>query len=209
VYYGVDAAVFAPIAAERRQQARAALGIAPGRRAALFIGALSDRRKGFDALFEAWQLLSRDHAWNVDLLVAGAGAERDAWARRAAAAPHGRIRFLGFRDDVADVMAAADVLVHPARYEAYGLGVHEAICRGVPAIVTASSGVAERYPAWARDLLIAAPVEGAAVAAALRRWHGDADGWSRRFEPFAASLRTRSWDAMAAEIAALVETACA
>ena len=209
VYYGVDAAIFAPVPAAKRQQARAALGIAANRRAALFIGALGDRRKGFDALFEAWQILSRD-AWDVDLLVAGAGAEREAWARRAAETlPAGRIRFLGFRDDVADVIAAADVVVHPARYEAYGLGVHEAICRGVPAIVTATSGVAERYPAWARDLLIAAPVDGAAVAAALRRWHADGDGWSRRIEPFAASLRMRSWEAMAAEIAALVETACA
>ena len=38
-------------------------------------------------------------------------------------------------------------MVHPARYEAYGLGVHEAICRGLPAIVSAGAGIAELYPA--------------------------------------------------------------
>jgi len=115
------------------------------------------------------------------------------------------VRFLGFRGDVAHVIAAADVLVHPARYEAYGLGVHEAICRGVPAIVTAAAGVAERYTGSTRDLLIDGPIEAAAVGDALRRWRADADSWGARFEPLAASLRTRSWDTMAAEIATLVE----
>ena len=206
VYYGVDSGVFGAVTAGQRRAARTELKIAADRRAALFIGALGDRRKGFDALFDAWRMLTADPRWDVDLLVAGTGAERDTWERRAVAAGlAGRVRFLGFRGDVATVIAAADVLVHPARYEAYGLGVHEAICRGVPAIVTAAAGVAERYTGATRDLLIGGPVEAAAVADALRRWRLDADSWANRFEPLAASLRTRSWDAMAAEIATLVE----
>jgi glycosyltransferase involved in cell wall biosynthesis len=210
VYYGVDPALFGPTTAEQRTGARAALGVAPQRRVALFIGALGDRRKGFDALFEAWRMVSADPSWDVDLLVAGTGAERAAWERRTAGAfAHGRIRFLGFRADVADVIAAVDVLVHPARYEAYGLGVHEAICRGVPAIVTGSAGIAERYPASLRDLLIEGEVDGSSVAEALWRWRSAADAWAVRSEPFAASLRSRSWDAMASEIAALVEGAAA
>ena len=52
-----------------------------------------------------------------------------------------------FDRDMPAVLAAADVLVHPARYEAYGLAVHEALCRGIPAIVSREAGVAERYPA--------------------------------------------------------------
>ena len=48
--------------------------------------------------------------------------------------------------DVPEILAALDGLVHPARYEAYGLSVHEALCRGVPSIVSASAGIAERYP---------------------------------------------------------------
>lgn len=209
-YYGVDTAVFGPATAAQRRAARAAFGIAPDRRAALFVGALGDRRKGFDALFEAWRIAAADPSWDVDLLVAGTGAERAAWERRAADAfGPGRMRFLGFRADVADVIAAADVLVHPARYEAYGLGVHEAICRGVPAIVTRSAGIAERYPAALRDLLIDDVIDAATVAEALWRWRSAADAWSVRTETFAASLRSRSWDAMAGEIAAMVEEAAA
>jgi glycosyltransferase involved in cell wall biosynthesis len=210
VYYGVDATVFGVPTAEQRRTARATFGVAAGRRAALFIGALSDRRKGFDALFEAWQMHSADPAWDVDLLVAGTGAERVAWERRAADASLGsRVRFLGFRSDVEEAIAAADVLVHPARYEAYGLGVHEAICRGVPAIVSRSAGIAERYPPMMHDLLIDGEIDASAVAEALRRWRSGADGWANRCEAFAASLRARSWDAMSAEIAALVEGAAA
>jgi glycosyltransferase involved in cell wall biosynthesis len=210
VYYGVDGTLFGARTADQREAARAALGLSPDRRAALFIGALGDRRKGFDALFDAWRLVAAEPSWDVDLLVAGTGAERAAWERRAAQAfPRERVRFLGFRGDVADVIAAADVLVHPARYEAYGLGVHEAICRGVPAIVTRTAGIAERYPDALRDLLIEGEVEATPVAEALWRWRSAADAWAARNEAFAASLRSRSWDAMAAEIAALVEGAAA
>ena len=205
VYYGVDAGIFGAVTAEERRAARTALKIPSHRRAALFIGALGDRRKGFDALFDAWRALAADAAWDTDLLVAGTGAERAVWEQRAAAAGLAGVHFLGFRGDVARVIAAADVLVHPARYEAYGLGVHEAICRGVPAIVTAGAGVAERYTGATRGLLIEGSVDAAAVTAALRRWRADADAWPGRFELLTASLRTRSWNAMAAEIAALVE----
>jgi glycosyltransferase involved in cell wall biosynthesis len=210
VYYGVDATVFSVPSGDERRTARGAFGIAPDRRTALFIGALGDRRKGFDALFDAWQTLSSDAAWDVDLLVAGTGAERAAWERRAAAATvRARVRFLGFRGDIEAAIAAADVLVHPARYEAYGLGVHEAICRGIPAIVSGCAGIAERYPPAMRDLLIEGAIDAATIAEALWRWRSEADAWASRCEAFAASLRARSWDTMSAEIAALVEGAAA
>src|SRR4029450_246738 len=95
----------------------------------------------------------------------GAGGEQEAWAARAKAAGLTGLRMLGFRTDIASLLAAADVLVHPARYEAYGLGVHEAICRGVPAIVCAAAGVAERFPADLSPLLLPAGAGAGEVAA--------------------------------------------
>jgi glycosyltransferase involved in cell wall biosynthesis len=207
-YYGVDQASFAPIDPPQRAAARAALGIREGRKIALFIGALGDRRKGFDVLFDAWRQLSADPAWDVDLIAAGTGAERSTWERRAAeSALADSMRFVGFRSDIASVIAAADVLVHPVRYEAYGLGVHEAICRGLPAIVTASAGIAERYPPDLRGLLLSDPPVAHKVADVLQVWREGAGSWPARFEPFAGLLRSRSWDDMAAEIASLVEAA--
>src|SRR5262249_4170873 len=117
------------------------------------------------------------------------------------------VRVLGFRTDVASLLAAADVLVHPSRYEAYGLGVHEAICRGVPAIVSATAGVAERFPADLAPLLLPAGAGAADVAAALVRWQRDAAGWRARIAHVSASFRSRTWEHMAADVAAAVEAA--
>jgi glycosyltransferase involved in cell wall biosynthesis len=207
VYYGVDAQAFAPPTPDERAQARQALGLAGDRPAAVFIGALGDRRKGFDVLFEAWRSLTRDAAWDVDLLIAGTGGERDAWiARTRDAGLESRVRFLGFRPDVANVLAACDLLVHPARYEAYGLGVHEAICRGLPAIVTAGCGIAERYPAELADLIVPDPPAVHPLVAALRGWRRDTDRWRSAVGRFASDFRSRTWDDMSADIVAQVES---
>lgn len=208
IYYGSDATAFAPVTAGERTAARAKLAVPEGRHAAVFIGALADRRKGFDVLFEAWRTLARDPAWDVDLLVVGEGTEAPAWSARAADAGLARtVRFLGFRTDVAGVLAAADVLVHPARYEAYGLGVHEALCRGIPAIVTSIAGVTEHFPPTLSSLILSGPPDAGALATTLRAWRAAAGSWRARVAPTGDALRHRSWDDMSAEIAAAVEAA--
>jgi glycosyltransferase involved in cell wall biosynthesis len=206
VYYGIDAAQFDQVDDEARASARGRLGLPGDRPLAIFIGALGDRRKGFDLLFDAWTALSRDASWDVDLVVAGAGAEVAAWERRAAEqGMASRVRFLGFRADVPAVIAAADVIVHPSRYEAYGLGVHEAICRGLPAIVSANAGVAERLPASMTPLTLPLPLTAAVLADRLRAWRADMARWRACAGEAGAALRRRSWDDMSAELAAVVE----
>ena len=111
------------------------------------MGALGDVRKGFDTLFEAWRRLVGDPGWDARLVVVGTGTSLPSWRARAVdEGLGGSIAFLGFRDDVPDVLAACDLLVSPTRYEAYGLNVQEALCTGLPAIVSAGAGIAERYP---------------------------------------------------------------
>jgi glycosyltransferase involved in cell wall biosynthesis len=206
VYYGSDAAAFGSVTASERRDARAALAIPADRPVALFIGALGDRRKGFDVLFDAWRSLAADAAWDADLIVAGAGSEVKAWQARAERAGiAARIRFLGFRKDIATVLAAADVLVHPARYEAYGLGVHEAVCRGIPAIVTDVAGVTERLSSSFGELIVSSPPTADAIARALRAWRADVAGWRDRAATAGAILRGRTWDDMSADIVAAVE----
>jgi glycosyltransferase involved in cell wall biosynthesis len=208
VYYGSDPRVFAAVTPDERRAARAAVGMADGRLAAVFVGALGDRRKGFDVLFGAWQVLARDPGWDVDLLVAGSGAEVPLWAARAREAGIERsIRLLGFREDVQTVMASADLLVHPARYEAYGLGVHEALCRGIPAMVTSIAGVTERYPPSLGSLILPNPPDAGGLVSALRAWRAHAAEWRARTEQAAPALRARSWDDMSAEIESVVTTA--
>jgi glycosyltransferase involved in cell wall biosynthesis len=203
IYYGIDSVKFGRVDAAERDAARRMLGLPPARLLALFVGALGDRRKGFDTVFDAWHTLCRRSEWDVDLVVAGSGAELEAWkARSARALPEGRIRFLGFTHDMPAVFAAGDLLIHPARYEPYGLAVHEALCRGLPALVSATAGVAERYPADLGQLLLQDPASAAELVARLSAWRAD-DGVADRVAEFAARLRARTWEHMAREIVEL------
>lgn len=89
----------------------------------------------------------------------------------------------------------------------YGLSVHEAICRGLPALVTASAGVAERYPAALADLLIENPDDARELVDGLWRWRANADRYRTLVAPLAAAFRARSWEAMARDLVAHVECA--
>lgn len=205
VYYGIDAARFGPQG--ESSTAKISLGRDPSTPIVLFVGALGDRRKGFDTLYAAWHALCRMSEWDAHLLVAGAGAELGRW--RAVAdrdGISGRITFLGYHSDIPALMAAADVLVHPARYEAYGLAVHEALCSGVPTIVSASAGVAERLPSELAPLLLEDVESAADLSARLRQWRTASDDFRRRTQTFAACLRTRTWDDMSREIVGICES---
>jgi glycosyltransferase involved in cell wall biosynthesis len=204
VYYGIDAAAFGPVSPEERARARQALGLRGGP-AIAFVGALGDRRKGLDTLFEAMELLASDPRWDAELVVVGTGSELESWRERVQVARlEGRVHLLGFRRDVPFVLSACDLLVAPTRYEAFGLGVAEALARGLPAIVSARAGVAELYPRDLSELLLTDVESPEALAGRLRWWRFDAPNLGERMTPLVERVRRRSWDDMAAEIAALL-----
>lgn len=204
VYLGGDVR---PASAGERVRARRWLGVDENRAVVIFAGALGhDRNKGFDTLWRAWRELSAGGGWDALLLVAGGGRGLDAWrARVEGAGLAGGVRFLDFTERLAEVLAAGDLLVSPARYEAYGLNVHEAVCRGVPALVSRGAGVAERYPASLSEMLLPDPEDAADLAARLRTWRGSVEGWREAFAPLAARLSRRGWGDVAAEFVALAE----
>jgi glycosyltransferase involved in cell wall biosynthesis len=205
VFYGVDAEQFTPPTDADRLAARRRLGWAPTGTTLAFIGALGDRRKGFDTLFDAWRQLAGRRGWEARLAVMGVGAELEAWKSRAQAAGLGSIEFMGYRSDVPQVLRGCDALVAPTRYEAYGLGVHEALCCGMPALVSARAGVAEQYSPELRDLLIADPDDAAALAGQLWKWHERRMNYRTAALRLSESLRRRTWDQMAREIVEAAE----
>ena len=175
------------------------LGLAPDRPLVAFIGALGhDRRKGFDILFDAW-CQCRDHGgWDASLVVAGTGSELAFWKRRVLETGQGNdICFLGFTKAIPTVLAAADALVSPARFELYGQGVHEAVCCGLTVFVTCCAGISERFPVDYDDMLLDDPPDAAQLCRRLRDWHKDIDGYRRKMLPFAvriaAGARGRTW----------------
>jgi len=206
VYYGGDPVRFSRVTPDDRAAARLRFGWPSERPLVAFVGALGDRRKAFDTVFAAWADLCSDRQWDADLVVVGSGAEQPAWVRKAREAGCAdRFRFVGFRCDVPELLAAVDALVHPARYEAYGLSVREALSRGIPAIVSRSAGVAEEYPASLDDLLLSNPDDAGELAERLRRWRRNRAALSAAVAPVGEALRARTWDHMGAEIIAAVE----
>ncbi|XXF81518.1 glycosyltransferase family 4 protein [Myxococcaceae bacterium GXIMD 01537] len=206
VYYGSDPERFRPSTEAERAEARAKLGWPEGRRTALFIGALGDQRKGFDTVFKAWERLCARPGWDVDLVAVGAGEQRAVFEQRAREEGlEERIHLLGFRKDVPDLLRASDLLVAPTRYEAYGLGVHEALCMGLPALVSRSAGVAERYPEDLRELLLPDPDDVEDLVRRVEAWSADHVELRRRVTALSANLRAWTWDDMARRIAELSE----
>jgi glycosyltransferase involved in cell wall biosynthesis len=202
VYYGVDATRFSPIPPGAAAFARARLGW-PDRPTVAFIGALGDRRKGFDTLFEAWCELCKSSSWDADLVAIGTGAELGRFRERALSRGLAqRVRLLGFRDDVDQLLGACDALVAPTRYEAFGLGVAEALARGLPALVSRAAGVAELYPAELSTCLLDDPESASELVARLRQWRANLDDLRDAVRPLSERVRGRSWDDMAREVAA-------
>ena len=207
VYPGNDERYASP-SPESRAAARASFGVSDGQPLVAFVGALGyDPRKGFATLWKAWQRLCRRKDWTAVLVAAGGGRAVPRWQRNISEAGLAdRVRMIGFTDDIATLLAAADLLVSPVFYEPYGLNVQEAICSGVPAIISASAGVAERYPAGLSEMLLANPADDEALEARMLEWSSRIAAIKEGFRTFAKTLRAHTEQAMARAILDAVET---
>jgi len=164
-----------------------------------FIGAIGyDNNKGLDTLLRAWHALCRRSEWDADLIIAGDGRALPQ-ARRAVAQSEfrDRVRFLGYTNRVPELLAAADLLVSPVRYESFGLNVQEALCRGVPSIVSKGAGVAEIYPLNLRDLLLPDPENVDDLVNRVFAWRARLEYWREQVTTFSSDLRKYSWRDMA------------
>jgi glycosyltransferase involved in cell wall biosynthesis len=206
VYLGIDPAVYAPSSDAIRTEARRYFGLPDKKPLVGFIGALGyDRNKGFDVAFAAWHVLCQQSSWDADLVVAGGGQEVGFWRHEASKADLAeRIHFLGFTAQIPKLLASIDTLVSPTNYESYGMNVHEALCFGLPAFVTRTAGIAERYPNDLADLLICEPPGPRQLVDALWKWRKDIRGYKDRVLPFCTQLRQRTWEHMAQDIVALM-----
>ena len=108
------------------------------------------------------------------LVLVGDGPERAPLQALAAALGLGeRVRFDGFRDDVAAVLAEADVFLLSSHYEGISIALLEAMRAGLPAVATQVGGVGETVVAGHTGVLVADDDTGA-FAEAMLRLAGDA-----------------------------------
>jgi glycosyltransferase involved in cell wall biosynthesis len=95
--------------------------------------------------------------------IAGEGAEQAA-LKALIKAERLPVKLLGYREDVAELLAAADVVVIPSRWEARSLVAQEALRAGVPLVATAVGGLPELVGDAA---VLVPPGDATALAAAV------------------------------------------
>ncbi|MFE7885629.1 glycosyltransferase family 4 protein [Streptomyces sp. NPDC057411] len=165
-------------------KARAELG-AVDRPLLMAVGALEPGR-GYGMLLDAARVW-RDLDPQPLLVIAGEGPERAALQRRIQA-ERLAVRLIGRREDVAELLAAADVAVLPSRWEARSLLAQEALRLGVPLVATAVGGVPELV-GDAAELVAYGDAEG--LAGAVRGLLDDVD---RRMDLAAAGrVQAGTW----------------
>ncbi|HLH09854.1 MAG TPA: glycosyltransferase family 4 protein [Terriglobales bacterium] len=200
IYLGCSPELRPPVP-EERLAARRWLQIAEDEQVVAFVGALGwDDRKGLSTLWRAMNELWQQQQFKTVLVIAGGGAKLRWWRQQIQSSKFRKqVRILGFTDRVNDILAAADLLASPCRYEPYGLNVQEAICRGVPSVVSACAGIAELYPAELSPLLLRDPNDAIALANSLSQCLTEMNLWKEGTRSFANSLQKRTWAEMSRE----------
>jgi UDP-glucose:(heptosyl)LPS alpha-1,3-glucosyltransferase len=149
-----------------RKWLREEMAVGPNGSVWLAVGS-QPRVKGIDRTLEALEAFS-----DARLAVAGIGQSSTAGRRLLrAAATYGvkaRVRLLGVREDIPELMAAADLLVHPARTETTGTVILEAIVNGLPVVASAVCGYAEHVTRANAGLVLPEPYTQAGFIAKLR-----------------------------------------
>jgi glycosyltransferase involved in cell wall biosynthesis len=119
--------------ANARTEVRAALGMGDSDFVLLGVGRLAEQ-KGFRYLLEALAGL-RDPT--IHLFVAGTGPLEEGLRRRTVELGiSDHARFLGFRDDIGDLLAACDLVVLPSLYEGLSIALLEAMAAARPVLTT-------------------------------------------------------------------------
>lgn len=111
---------------------------------AIIVGCVANVRriKGVRYLLEATHFM--DPALPVHLLLIGTGMNSPGNMRLIESGPfRENIHILGFRKDVYELVAACDIYIQPSLSESLSRSVMEAMCLGVPCVVTDIGGLIE------------------------------------------------------------------
>jgi glycosyltransferase involved in cell wall biosynthesis len=122
-----------------------------------------DEQKGHSYLLEAAAQVPE-----AQFVLAGDGPLRASLEAQARAlGVEERVKFLGYRSDIANLLADCDVFVLPSLYEGLPLSILEAMSAGKPVIATHIGGTDEVVIAGETGLLVP-PADSVALATAIR-----------------------------------------
>lgn len=174
-----------PLRTGVRARLRSELALAPGELLIVSVGNLY-AVKGHAVLIDALARLRERGGWRV--AIAGRGEEEPRLRAQAAALGIGdRVHLLGFRDDVADILAAGDVFTMPSLSEGLPLALVEGMSFGLPVVVTRVGGVPEVVTDGVEGLIVP-PSDACSLATALEALLQD----PARRQQMGAAARTRA-----------------
>ena len=166
---GRDPATFRPDPAARARL-RAALGVPEDRVVVVAVSRLV-RHKGYPELAAAFRDVPDAELWVVgNRLESDRGGDMEKLLREAGLGD--RLRMLGYRTDVAAILAAADIFVLPSHFEGLPMSVIEAMLTGLPVVATDIRGPREQVVSNVTGLIVP-PREAPPLAEALRRLTAD------------------------------------
>lgn len=165
---GRDLARLGRASIDRRNAVRAMLGVPADAEVVLSVGR-QEPQKDQALLLRAVATLTSTRP-RLTVLHVGRAGKATAELERLAATTElaGRVRFLGHRDDVGDLLAASDVFAFPSVYEGLGGSVLEAMALGAPVVVSDAPALVDVVEGGRGGLVV--PVgDAAALAAAVER----------------------------------------
>jgi UDP-glucose:(heptosyl)LPS alpha-1,3-glucosyltransferase len=174
-----------------RAEIRTRLGIEEGTFCALWVG---DLRKGAKTAIEA---VAQNPGQQLLAVSRTKPDEFRQSSQRLGAAE--RIVFVPATNEIAKFYAAADVLLFPTTYDAFGMVVLEAMAMGTPVIVSRNAGAAELIEPGRDGLLLDDAFDPGQAARRLRELEQDASARARLAESGLAQARKFDWDRVAAE----------
>lgn len=149
VVNGIDIEGFPTFTGEQSRSVRRELGVSDDDLLLLTVGRI-DRQKGQDILLKAFRDVADERPRARLAIVGDVGRSADMSETRRY---HGRLRsivedsgledhvlFLGWRDDVPQLLSAADLYLQPSRWEGWPLALVEAMAAGLPALASDCSG---------------------------------------------------------------------
>ena len=127
-----------------RERTRAREGVHPGEVLVLQVAALAPHKSQRDLLRAARVALDRRADLGLRFWIVGEGPlRRELEAEHERLGLGDRVRFLGFRDDVHDLVAAADLFCVSSYLEGMGTSTLDAMAAGLPVVATRVGGIPE------------------------------------------------------------------
>ncbi len=142
IYNGIDVDKFTPLCLKLKNDLRRHYGWSEEWTVCLMVGALVPRKRYLE-LLDTFELICRSNR-AVRIVIVGEGSlHNQVESKIHSLNLSENIVLLGLRDDVSELMKSADIFVHGAVGEAFGLVIAEAMSSGLPVIAIRGQGPAE------------------------------------------------------------------